>query len=120
MQPNGNISWAFSASGPILAAPVVDAETSPISIYVADAGGRVYKVGNDGRPDYDFVFVPVGLIRSSPALAGNHLYLGSDDGNLYAIDKHSGQVDWAFLTGNAIVSSPAVATNGTEPPVVIV
>ena len=86
VQPTGATSWSFSAAGPILTAPVFDTDTS--SIYVADRSGRVFKVGTNGRPDSNFAFGPVGPISSSPALAGDHLYFGSDDGNVYAIDKY--------------------------------
>jgi outer membrane protein assembly factor BamB len=112
--------WTVSASAAIATAPAVDLQTN--SVYISDVGGHLYKVLiAKGSPDPSFLFAPpVGPIRSSPALAGGRLYFGSDDGNLYAVDKLSGQVAWAFPTGAAIVSSPAVATNGSQPPVVVV
>ena len=114
IQFTGVTSWSFSAAGPILAAPVFDTETN--SIYVADRSGRVFKVGTNGRPDPSFAFGPVGPISSSPALAEDHLYFGSDDGNLYAIDKCDGTIAWTFHTGGAIASSPAVAMSAPAPP----
>ena len=114
MQLNGTVNWSFSAAGPILAAPVFDT-AAPNSIYVADRAGRVFKVIAGGRLDATFAFGPVGPISSSPALAEDHLYFGSDDGNLYAIDKCTGALAWQFATGSAIVSSPAVAIIASEP-----
>jgi outer membrane protein assembly factor BamB len=81
-------------------------------------------VDSKGQPVSDFNFSgpsggPVGPIFSSPALAGDRLYVGSDDGNLYAVDATSGAVVWAFATSDAIVSSPAVATGGAQPIVVV-
>ncbi|MGD0947193.1 MAG: PQQ-binding-like beta-propeller repeat protein [Candidatus Binatia bacterium] len=118
---NGIVNWSFSAAGPIRAAPVFDTATN--SIYVADRAGWVFKViaGGSlaGRPDAKFVaFEQVGPISSSPALAEDHLYFGSDDGNLYAIDKCTGTPAWSppFPTGGAIASSPAVAIIASEPP----
>ena len=112
VQLNGNINWSFSAAGPIRAAPVFDAATN--SIYVADQAGRVFKVIAGGRLDAGFAFGPVGPISSSPALAEDHLYFGSDDGNLYVIDKCTGALAWNFPlpTGGAVVSSPAVVVEG--------
>ena len=52
-------------------------------------------------------------------MAGNHLYFGSDDHNLYAVDTTSGKIDWMFPTGAAIASSPAVATGAAQPIVVV-
>jgi len=112
--------WSVSASAAIVTAPVIDLQTN--SVYISDVGGHVYKVLiTRGSPDPAFQFAPpVGPIRSSPALAGGRLYFGSDDGYLYAIDKLSGQLAWAFPTGAAIRSSPAVATNGSQAPIVVV
>jgi outer membrane protein assembly factor BamB len=49
---------------------------------------------------------------SSPALSDTAVYVGSDDGRLYAIDIATGQELWNFPTGDRITSSPAYA-NGT-------
>jgi outer membrane protein assembly factor BamB len=48
-------------------------------------------------------------VVSSPAIVGGVVYVGSNDGNLYAIDESSGKLHWKFETGSAIPSSPAVA-----------
>jgi outer membrane protein assembly factor BamB len=45
---------------------------------------------------------------SSPAVGGGVVYIGSFDGNVYAIDAQSGQKEWAFQTGDIVHSSPAV------------
>jgi len=132
---DGTFRWTFatSTSASIVTAPVVEALASsapgtPIpgaiptptpmtaAIYVADLSGTVFKVDSTGRPIAGFDFVgkhngPVGRIRSSPALAGSTLYFGSDDGNLYAVDTGTGDINWNFQTGAEVVSSPAVATD---------
>ncbi len=46
---------------------------------------------------------------SSPAVAGGVVFIGSQDGNIYALDATSGTKKWAYDTGNAVDSSPAVA-----------
>jgi outer membrane protein assembly factor BamB len=112
MQADGTFEWSFSAAGSIVAAPVFDTDTD--SIYVADTFGNVFKVQANGSPDPDFAFGPVGPISSSPALAEDHLYFGSDDGYLYAIDKCTGALAWRFATGGEILSSPAVAIITSE------
>ena len=52
-------------------------------------------------------------IYSSPALAQDStLYIGSDDGYLYALNR-TGTLIWRFQTGGAVFSSPTVGDDGT-------
>jgi eukaryotic-like serine/threonine-protein kinase len=37
------------------------------------------------------------------------VYVGSDDGNLYAFDASTGAILWTASTGGVIISSPAVS-----------
>jgi eukaryotic-like serine/threonine-protein kinase len=65
-----------------------------------------------GVPEFHGVrwsFHTNGEVVSSPAIVGGVVYVGSNDGNLYAIDESSGKLHWKFETGSAIPSSPAVA-----------
>jgi outer membrane protein assembly factor BamB len=50
-----------------------------------------------------------GRVISSPAVVGGAVYVGSTDGNLYAIDAATGTLQWKFPTGSWVVSSPAIA-----------
>lgn len=50
-----------------------------------------------------------GRVISSPAVASSVAYVGSADGNLYAIDANSGSLKWKFATKGWVSSSPAVA-----------
>ena len=49
-----------------------------------------------------------GEVVSSPAIADGVVYVGSNDGNLYAIDQQTGSQKWTFPTEARINSSPAV------------
>ena len=54
-----------------------------------------------------------GDVDSSPAIgADGTVYVGSDDGNLYAIDPETGAEVWRFPAGGEIRSSPAVGADG--------
>jgi outer membrane protein assembly factor BamB len=46
---------------------------------------------------------------SSPAVANGVIYVGSDDGNVYALNATTHAKLWSFTTGGQVVSSPAVA-----------
>jgi len=46
---------------------------------------------------------------SSPAVADGVVYMGSDDGNLYALNATTGALLWKYTTGGWVASTPAVA-----------
>jgi outer membrane protein assembly factor BamB len=49
-----------------------------------------------------------GRVLSSPAVAGDAVYVGSTDNRLYAIDRATGAQRWRFDTRGPVTSSPAV------------
>ena len=51
-----------------------------------------------------------GQVISSPAVANGMAFVGSTDGNLYAVDLESGTQKWKLFTGVRVTSSPAVET----------
>jgi outer membrane protein assembly factor BamB len=55
-----------------------------------------------------------GMIVSSPAIGPNGtIYIGSDDGHLYALDEETGAKKWSFPAKADVMSSPAIGTDGT-------
>ena len=59
-------------------------------------------------------FSTEGPVRSSPAIGSDGVvYVGSNDGNLYAINSSNGEKLWATKTGGEIISSPVIAADGT-------
>ncbi len=46
--------------------------------------------------------------ESSPTVANGVVYIGSEDGNLYAFSAQSGMKLWSYATGGKIISSPIV------------
>ena len=50
-----------------------------------------------------------GRVLSSPAVLGGTMYVGSDDGNLYAVDIASQRELWRYAAGARIASTPAVS-----------
>jgi len=49
-----------------------------------------------------------GSVRSSPAVTGDRVYVGSDDGKIYCLNADSGSPIWSYATGSSVFSSPAV------------
>ena len=50
-----------------------------------------------------------GPVRSTAAVVGGVVYVGSGDGCMYALDARTGERQWRFDAGSPIHSSPAVA-----------
>lgn len=67
------------------------------------AGGRLADV-----PQLLWTFRTTNAIKSSAAIAGGRVFIGSDDGHLYALDAATGRKLWAFRTGEAIEATPLV------------
>ena len=64
-----------------------------------------------GVPNFKGVqwsFHTQGEVNSSPAIVNGVIYVGSNDGNLYAVDQQTGTQKWKFTTGARVTSSPAV------------
>ena len=60
-----------------------------------------------------WMFETGGSVISSPAIGSDGtLYMGSNDGNLYAVNP-GGRLKWKFQTEGAVHSRPAIASDGT-------
>lgn len=93
------------------------------NIYAVDAktGAQRWKFSSEGErrfigkhlhgsdPAAEAMPDPFDFYLSSPSIAQDTVYLGSGDGNVYALDAASGVLRWKFHTGNVVHASPAVA-----------
>jgi outer membrane protein assembly factor BamB len=62
-----------------------------------------------GSIDLDWSFTTGAAVESSPAVANGVVYVGSYDGNVYALNATTGAKLWSFTTADYVLSSPAVA-----------
>lgn len=69
-----------------------------------DGGGPASVAAN-----HEWRFETAGPVRGSPAVGDTTIYVGSNDGALYAIDRSSGTERWAFRTDSARVLSPTLS-----------
>ena len=69
--------------------------------------------GNSGTKKW--LFATYATIHSSPAIgADGTVYVGTYDGNIFAVDGSSGAKKWTFFIGAAEISaSPAIAPDGS-------
>lgn len=106
--PSGIRNFEYSS-------PVIDGSRN---IYVASTGGRVYKL-RIGDPDPEWIFPdpnntasphPIGAVYASPTLGDipkldpntgmtvqvPHIFVGSSDGHVYAINADTGEQTWVY------------------------
>ena len=64
-----------------------------------------------GQGGVKWRFQTDGAVRSTPAVTTTRVFVGSGDGNLYALDRATGRLVWKFAAGGPVHSSPAVANS---------
>jgi len=71
---------------------------------------KVLTVNNVGNLGLLWSYTTNSVVRSSPAVINGVVYIGSYDGNVYALNAETGAKLWSYATGNLYLdSSPAVA-----------
>ena len=116
---SGKLKWKFQAAGAVASSPsvfrdMVFVEAGDTAIHAVDAKtGRekwTVKTGPPIPPDPRLMSSGKWEFEhSSPVIAGETLYIGSADGNVYALDTASGKARWVFKTAGRVRATPAVA-----------
>lgn len=73
-------------------------------------GGRdklVHGLNTAGKAVW--TFATAARVESSPAIAGNRVFVGSNDGRFYVLNLTNGAKLWEFNAGAALSASPAIA-----------
>ncbi len=92
------VSWAMSS--PAVVDGVVYSGTSDgafVHALDAESGDELWR------------FDAEGYTWSSPAVAGNAVYIGDGGGSLWALDRETGDVLWRYRTQGPVLSSPTMA-----------
>ena len=67
------------------------------------------------RRKWAFGFPDGGAVRAQPTVAGGRVFVGSDNGVVYALDAQTGCVHWSFDAGEAVVAAVSVgALTGSQ------
>jgi eukaryotic-like serine/threonine-protein kinase len=99
------LAWALAAA--MVSSPSMGGDLAMFRGNLAHTG--VYNsTGISNSAKVKWTFHTAGAIWSSPAIADGMVYVGSNDGNLYAVDAATGAQKWLFKTAARIPSSPAV------------
>lgn len=106
------VEWKFPADGAISGTPVPAAGGD--TVFTATTHGIVYAVQpGDVNGTALWSCHVGGPVRSGLAVYNDAVYVGSDDGYLYAIDISTGTVRWKYKAGGAI-QSPVLAAGGAD------
>ena len=62
------------------------------------------------RRKWAFGFPDGSGVRGQPTVAGGRVFVGSDNGVVYALDARTGCVHWSFEAGEAVVTAISVGT----------
>jgi outer membrane protein assembly factor BamB len=115
LDANGVVLWTYEANSPLISSASIGSDGT---VYVGADDEQVHAVDINGN--LRWTHSTAGRVYSSPAVSadGNSIYVGSQDGKLYALGRDGSEL-WNFetdglgITGGAILSSPAIGSNGT-------
>src|SRR5687768_5561443 len=62
-----------------------------------------------GKPIVLWRFAPAEWVSSAPVVAAGVVYVGGDDGAVFALDAATGHMIWRFACGGSVDFSAAVA-----------
>ncbi len=102
---NGNNTDKNQLSSPAVGTVTIDSQDKDITVFAqlsGDIWGLDLGTGNEIWHNTD----AAGAYESSPSLANNVVYIGNNDGFLYAIDAEDGTKIWDFNTGDVVFSTP--------------
>lgn len=101
--------WSFETRDDIYASPVLAGGR----LIVADDSGYVYFLNPDNGSKIAEFFCDGGIIASPAVAANGNIYVGTDQGTMYAISPAGAEV-WSYtITPFAqIIGSPVVSTDG--------
>lgn len=122
-EQTGLLKWKFATQGLVRSFPaIVDGlvyfSSDDGYLYAADAqsGNQAWRVdiGNfsesEKRENPGTNPDPTGFdyLQSSPTAADDQIYVGSADGNVYALAADTGNINWMFQTAQKVRATPTV------------
>lgn len=80
-------------------------DTSKLGYNAYEATATIYNLGSK------WTFNSGSLFTSSPIATNGNVYVGSANGNVYALNATTGTFKWIYTTGDWVVAAPAVSGN---------
>jgi len=119
----GKPFWRFETGDAVRSSPTVVnvSGTAGRTVFVGSSDGTVYAL-DAATGEHRWTFETGGPVKSSPTVIddavggrenpadGGTVFVGSSDGNVSALNAATGERVWRFETGDAVQSSPTVAS----------
>jgi outer membrane protein assembly factor BamB len=113
----GKRAWIYRSHRCIAASPAIGPKSSIYAVFMNKPPcNRTNLKGLDGKViEFAAGFghirweTTIGPTESSPLLVGDRLYVGDWNGDVWALDAHTGQKIWRFHTGGPIKGSVSAA-----------
>lgn len=108
---NGNV-WSGTIDTSAYA-PAVPYGKHFIGVNMTDEAGNVWKEFKEyewsgGNVSTKWVFQTGDVIQAAPTYFNGVVYVGSEDGKVYAINDIDGSLKWSYATGDQVISKPAI------------
>lgn len=116
-EATGNIIWSYTTTGFINdnGATILDGDgDGNLEVYfgVAITSGNAVVCLNESNGNEIWTQNINGWTTSTPAIHNGKLFIGSNDGKLYALNASNGAYIWSYQTGDEVWSAPAVSGDG--------
>ncbi|MCQ3937183.1 MAG: hypothetical protein DPW18_09065 [Chloroflexi bacterium] len=102
--PGGDHKVLANASNWVWGTPALDGET----LYYADLSGNVYSLDLATGSQNWGVVQPDGPIAARPLVVGEQIYIATEEGTFYALDR-DGKIVWDKETGGKIYTTPVLS-----------
>ncbi|MEM7332715.1 MAG: PQQ-binding-like beta-propeller repeat protein, partial [Chloroflexota bacterium] len=105
MNPNsGEVAWAFATENSIFGQPRLDLDHA--RIYFGSSDKHLYAIDFNGL--FLWRFKTNDNVVTAPIIFGETLFFGSEDGNIYCLNRHTGTLQSSFSTNGALTAQPAI------------
>ena len=107
---DGTLFFVSSAGGPVRRS--TSPRDRPSGVYAVEYERKFEAKNLHGYPSPAQTIPDAwDVFTSSPSVSNGKVFFGSGDGNVYAVDAHSGVLLWKFATKDVVHASPAVVGN---------
>ncbi len=112
--PDGSVKWCFKGDDGFFASPALGPDGT---LYITGVDGYLYAIEDSvtyGKMRWR-TYLEYWFSLSSPALSldGSTVYAGTPSFYFFSVNALDGTINWQYKTGWCIISSPAVADDGT-------